>query len=329
MGAYLGRLQDYPKLARWYLGRIDSPPTSDDLVGHFIWMICRCLQQDDAAMVASWVSSLKEFANTSQSPCDDYRRAEEILAEAGLNISELATEVAETAVKKGTTDDLLNMMTRMADDSHLVVFRFLAAWIALNTDDLNRCVDECEKIDQPFASVYTIHGQALLELGRPKEAIEVLNVAVSISPNEILAWFQLAKAYHIEGDVEKSWNALELTRRLAPQSAEVAAFMAMIALQEPRDSDRLRKAGSILFPHLTEFAANEGLAVTALQLAMALQDQAQAAIIAETAHWDKFVLAPGFLKKLPPILRSLAQLEWNGVAASLLIKATIDMKKAS
>jgi tetratricopeptide (TPR) repeat protein len=249
----------------------------------------------------------------------------ETLRNCGAEVLELASEFGEHALSGGLSGAFFAAMQLSADVTGLVAFRFLSAWTALNSGDLESCVTECDKIDEPHAPVLTLQGQALLELGRTNDAIDALQSAVTMVPDELLAWFQLAKAHHVAGRWSDAWTALERSRRLAPDSDEVALLTALSALGAPAAAPRqkmLEEAWRCLSPHLPALADNIIVVVTLLQVCMQADDKNGALQTVQGAAWDRLAPQRETYMQLSPILLGLKDKQWFDVVGQLLAKLT-------
>jgi tetratricopeptide (TPR) repeat protein len=209
-------------------------------------------------------------------------------------------------------------MEESADATNLACLRFMSAWVCINEGEMQKCVDQCELIDEIYAPILTIKGQAQISLGHIEEAILTLVDACKHSPQEILAWFQLAKAYHITNRPEASWNALLKCENLAPQSAEVSLFMGIVAL-EMEQSDKVLHAYECLSSHQSYLIKNASLNLTLIKLSLKIGDPAQIKEIIAIPDWDAIVDQPEFFREIPGILRDLEELDQMNIARDLLI----------
>jgi tetratricopeptide (TPR) repeat protein len=317
-----GKLADYPALLRWYEDQQRHPGATDRSGERLATKTCEALRDGGGESIRVWLQSFDAFLNGSSAPLSDFRSTEEIFERCDAGLLDVIGDFAETAVRQGQADAFLRAMRHGAEATGLVVLRFLAAWTALNAGQPGICIEESEKIDEPFAAVYTIHGQALLETQRAAEAAEVLAIAVKLAPSEILAWFQLAKARHVLGRTDEAWTALAECHALAPQSDEVALFRALVALDTPRVVARMDEAWTSLRPRMKRHLGNAGLAATLMKLAIHRQDRGGASTLVDDVPWAEMLHAGVLTRELPSILRLLHGAAWHDVAASLLRRVT-------
>ena len=322
MSNFHQRLHDFPALAKWYAENEQRPQPTDGLK-HAIWHICHALAHDGIPLVDYWQKALQPLIHSSGEPERDFTELQNTLATGGMDIFAVSTEVAELAVSVNRSQEYFTLMQNLADKTGLAVFRFIAAWTALNSDDVDGCIDECEKVETPVACINTLHGQALLESGRTDEAIEVLKIAVSLSPKELLAIFQLAKAYHITDQHQLAWESMQECDALAPGNDEIAYFLAMIALSVTHDSEE--KISEATNKMISSFETTPDSAMKFIMLC----DLAFRAKFNETftqalaiADFDELRKSPELMTKTAWILRELDQLGWQESSVEFLTKMT-------
>lgn len=321
------KLQDYPGLARWYGQRTGSPAPFDRQGDALVYATCEALTRRRGDVARVWIPAFKQFLSRSDSPLADFIAAETIVQQCDAEFVDLIGELGEEAIRHDCADQFFDVMQIGADRTGLTFLRFLAAWTALNKGDLELCVAECEKVDEPFASIYTIQGQALLELLRPHEAVEVLNIAVKLCPSEVLAWFQLAKAYVVLKQHHQAFAALKECLRLAPQSQEVALFMAMVA-NESQDAQGIsQEAMDALKPHLSRHTGNGIVVLNLLLLALGTQDKDSAKQFIAQGDWSKVSSQKDALASLSQVLRGLHALDWMDLASDLLTRIAPDARR--
>jgi tetratricopeptide (TPR) repeat protein len=319
--ADLSKLDDHPGLADWYRTPAKSASDTQRPSHRLVRRLCECLSgASDVHAVRQWLEAFSQFLGTSKDPLREFLAAEGLVQDCDADFLDLLSEFGEAAVRTHQASNFFATMQRAADATGLVALRFLAAWTALNTGHLEQCVDECDKIDEPFSSIFTIQGQALLELGRVSEAIEALAGATKLAPSEILAWFQLAKAYHVADRHTEAFGALEQCRKLAPQSEEVALFMAMVAAEPGCDAALGATAFAALEQHLERMSAEPVVIFALLRLALRRRDKQQFRAVVAGAQWPQASSREGFVKDLSEILRALHEEQWMDVAGDLLAR---------
>jgi tetratricopeptide (TPR) repeat protein len=283
-----------------------------------------------AEMTKRWLHLLHELREQAADFSTTLANVESSFASAAISFYEIVTEFAEYAVNDGLGQEFAEEMQRSADLCEATTFRFLAAWCYLNISNFDACIDECEKVAHPYAPVYTIHGQALLESGLVAEAIQILEIAVKISPNEILAHFQLAKAYHILESFPQAWKSIEICQRLAPQALEVATMAALCCLTlSGAQPQHLRNTHSFIRKCLTVPTTDIESLKYMLEIVFQLEDEA---LMQETLHlFDLGTLLsqPEFMQLLPRILKRLHTNNWNKCSAELLTQLTSSKNKVA
>lgn len=312
------RLEAYPQLNSWYLANRLTPPSATDHVGYLIWSICRAMCLDDEELLRHWSQSLRQFFSNPQTGYADFCEVENNLANVGLDFLALASEIAELAVRFDKGLDHYNLLSEIVQSCDVPVFRFLAAWIALNCGLLEECILHCEAVDEPFACIYTILGQAQLELGLAEDAIESLSIATELSPQEVIALFQLAKAFHVTEQYEAAWNAMEKVQEQLPGNPEVEAFFAMIALTEKSNEQRLSKAWDTMVASYDPDSVTSYQIGLMLDLAFTSNQPERMNYILEHAPWPALKSDKEFMANIPWILRKLESCGWQSFANPFL-----------
>ena len=326
------RLDDFPKLATWLRERRqtgDATGESLTIAATLVRAIAEALEHwngdGDAYACRRFKSGLSQFTSSSKRPLEDFLGAEALADRLGLELLDMVASLSELALRVAASDGLYEALKSAADATGLAVLRFLAAWAAFNTGQAELAVSECDKVDQPFAPIHTLQGQALLDLGRAQEAVESLEVAVGLAPSDTVAWFQLAKAHHVLGRFTAAFHALRTARRLAPQSDEVALYMGLIALdQAPTATAGLAaEALAALRPPLKRHTGNPIVAITLLRLAHAVGDKALAREVIRDVDWPVLMGRPETPGLLPPLLSALGDSAWYDLASEILTSATV------
>lgn len=311
-------LGDLPALAGWFAAQTARPDAGS--ADQLLYGLCEALQSPADTRVRTWTTTFRVFLNASMNPLQDFLKAEARMNTFEAPLLDLVGEIGETAVKLGDTDEFFLSMQQGADVTGLIVFRFLSAWTALNAGKPELCVDECEKVTEPFSSIHTLHGQALLEIGRPADAIDALDIATKLAPSEILAWFQKAKALHVVGRHHEAFSALGECNRLAPQSDEVALYMGMIAVEQT-EAALWGEAYQTLRPRLTRLQ-DGSVTLTLMRLAAMIGDKGKASSVIKDSTWSGKLPTGDSMQSLATTLRLLGDRGWMDVAASLMTKVT-------
>ncbi|MBM4250869.1 MAG: hypothetical protein FJ146_02760 [Deltaproteobacteria bacterium] len=314
----LAQLSIFPRLQRWFNQQAQMPPGLEKLPDFLVWRLCDAIHSVESVGIRRWLDAFRLFLQKSKNPLQDFLLAEELADSHGAQMMELVGLIAEQSVRKNQGDQFFEAMKSGADSTRLAVFRFFAAWTALNTGRLEYCIAECEKVDQPFAPLYTLHGQALLELGRCTEAVEVLEIATRLSGSETIAWFQLAKARHISGDPERAFVALRQCRELSPNNFEVSLYMALVALENNVPLALAQEAFEVGAKLMTAFSENPTVVFTLLRLACRTGRKPDAVKIMNQAKWVGMSTKSDLVRALPQVLRGLHDVGWLDLASTLL-----------
>ncbi len=312
------QLSQYPRLRKWYVEHKETASSCEKTSQNFILDLCHSLSEDPPRSFDVFSSALTSLLYESQSVSEDFDEIEQLLSNMDFNLNQYLTEMGRVAISVNRTNGYMSLLKRYAEATSNPIFRFFTAWLALNSSDYETCILECELIDHPLASVYTIHGQALLEMGKAREAIDILKIAVKIDQTEIFAWFQLAKAYLVVSDLENAWLALESCEKIEPANPEVALLFSAVALNIKNCDDKTLKAWNHLVRHLHKFGSHLKLVLNALSLAIKLKDKQKAQTVCQEADWAKLMQENEFQRKLPLILKTFSRLRWHDQTVLLI-----------
>jgi tetratricopeptide (TPR) repeat protein len=311
-----------PALEKWYKTST-AGAQRDDLL--FVRDVCAALTEtENTRIVHIWSIAVESLMQRTRAPLETFLAADSFTQERGLSLSDWFGQVAERALACDMGRHFLETIRKLADKVPLTAFRFLEGWTALNIGDLDACIDACESVQEPWAAVHTLHGQALLEQGEISEAIDVLRVAVTLSPDEILAWFQLAKALLVAKHHSKAFEALQACDRISPGNPEVALLRSMVALGAS-DSGAATQCIEDLIRHMKNFPTNSDLACNALELSLKVGDKDSYNNVLTNIQFDRVVRNKDFLRRLPPILKALQEKSWYDLAQKTLDCVTSSM----
>jgi tetratricopeptide (TPR) repeat protein len=314
------RLAAYPELVRWHRQRASRPPACVDASEYLVFRTCEALGV--SADVGRWIEDFGVFLGATPDPLRHFLSAQSIMHECDAELLTMLGDFGQTAVEDGCARAFYDVMSRGADATGLAVMRFLAAWAAFNHGDLAACVEQCDKADEPYAALFTLQGQALLELGKAAEAMKVLEAATRLAPGEILAWFQLAKACHLLDQHRAAVAAVEAASRLAPGDAEVALLYALIAVEDDVEGAAKERAYHALKPHLAHNRAMPATIFSLTTLGLQLRDKPKVRHVLANSDWVDAARKPDFVGRLARTLRTLAHLGWMDVSAELLTRLT-------
>jgi tetratricopeptide (TPR) repeat protein len=317
---YMGKLARYPALASWYMTEARKFRDGEQTPQLYVAKICEALCLSTNAAATAFADCLDAMMK-GQNPLDDYLDTEAIVNKCEITLLDLISRFGEEAVRAGNVERFLNSVVNAADRTGIVGLRFIAAWLCLNTGDLKRCINECEKVDEPFASIYTILGQALLELKKPEQAIEALTVAVKLSNSELLAWFQLAKAHYSLSSYREAYKSLHECNKLAPNNIEIALFQAIVA-NEYYDRELHVDAFRSLRPHLKRNSGDAEVVFNTLQLAVKAGEKAWLEGCLADIDFRQLKNDNRFPKLVSPFLRTLYDNNWMALSAKFLTDIT-------
>ena len=263
-------IDDYPDLAMWYRRESAAIPSIDPLdPREFMRDTCRTLMQPPGTMLAHWNQQLRTFTKQSGHPDRDWRDIEAAFLEQNTLLTGVCSRILEIALSSYPQMDCVTVLCQLTERLHRDDFHFLTAWAALNANRYDLCIATCDRIENTTAQVLTIQGQAWLESGRPAESLHCFDAAVRLESDEVLAWFQKAKACHVMERWQDCWGSLMACHQLVPDSDEIATFCALCALTAvPVRPDWTNRAWDLLLPFLPGSPVKNAVWFTLADLAL-------------------------------------------------------------
>ncbi len=303
-------LQHYPQLVTWLKNPSpDQTPASDFLI--------------EIATTITNPSKLEHLLRQLPRYCLHYNDIEELCFSLKCELTQLLAIIAELAIQHDHGEKTQKCFHNIANSTNQVQIRFLSAWTAFNTQQYETCIAECDAITDTFAPVYGLMGQAYLETGRIKDAIECLTTASRLLPQDATTWFQLGKAHHVSGDLKNAISAIKMCVKLLPNADEALLYLALLHAEAGLNSDDTRHALNQSLQLLTRHDANLQVATTLLKLASITQEAMLAETIVKKVMWSKIRDTEQITKLMPQLLRSLQTQQWHHLAQEILTQVTI------
>lgn len=318
-----------PKLNDWYLQRAGNPPGLSESEDFHLFALARALYTSQNAPHPSWSVTIEQILNSKPSLLQHILDTDALAVTMDTSVVDLYGILAEQALRNNQSQQAFNTLAKLADKTGLAAFRFLVAWIAFNVNDLEHCINECEKVNEPFAPIHTLLGQALLESGKVQSAIEALTVAAEIAPRDPLPLVQLVKAYIIIGRQQDCFAAINRCRKIVGNNLEIECLASIAILAghyRPQDFC-LHTLGNIA-AKIEENPHDFQAFAIGMELAAELNLKNWAQRYAET--WDSSQLAnpQQIAKELTKILKRHQERNWHDVSRIVLDK-TIAIGKHS
>ncbi|MBF0440335.1 MAG: tetratricopeptide repeat protein [Oligoflexales bacterium] len=318
----MNKLKNYPKLEAWFKksGRISGTESIELLLYYTCLSLETCEYSNN---LLNWCQSFETLIKSTSDIDDNIEDIEDLFNGFQVSFMAILAEIALSIIESPYEEMFLNLMSYTATQTGSASYRFMAAWTALNTGNLERCIRECCMVTEDHVKIKTIQGQALLEDGRVHEAIKILESTVSLHPKEILAWFQLAKAHHLLAQWNDAWKCLETCRKELPDNIEIAAYMAIIAIEEkPTDITKVNIAWDSLISNLHHFQNNYALVNSLFELSVLSKDEKRVIWLFEYININELLTENEFVKKIPEILSKMNALNWRKGSYAFLKKIT-------
>lgn len=316
------RLLALPKLNQWFAGKTSKPPRLEEMEDFHLFFIARSINSSHLKTRPSWITHLDQVITSSPSLLRHILETDALAAELGSSLVDLYGILAEHAVVTNYGPHARHVLRKIAHSTDLAAFHFLVAWISFNLNELDECIQECELVNEPFGPVHTLLGQALLESGKVSSAIDALNVAIRISPNDPLPLVQLIKAQLVAGMPSECFKAIDRCRQLVGNNIEIdcLAAMAILSSQTP-PKDFCLKTLEAIAAHMSDTPTDVNALELGMELAagLGLKDWSTrfANIWVCAKEEDSTVIA----KNLAKILKRNRDLNWHDVSKIILDKA--------
>ena len=309
-------LERYPKLWAWY--RKSQAQRFTETHEVFLLNLARALALKGRATNNYWIQSVDVFMRTSVNHLNDYVLADSLAQELGAPITQILGDLAEMSLVSGNGPPAFHAIQSLASKTNLSSVRFLSAWIALNNGDLKGCIDECERELEPHSTIHTLLGQALLESGRPDEAIDALLVAVRLDVSDPLPHFQIVKACLVTEMTELAIIHVEKCRELCGDNIEVECLAGLTTIADKcKDQAFAMKTLSRLLEYFDRDPGNLDLFSLVLSVQQMLKDQDSISGLFYRADFQILSQHPKFHFYISDLLRKLEGQSWFGLVKLL------------
>ena len=315
----MAHLDDFPALSQWYHKNIDIYPGFDeDPVEHIAWRFCHALKVGRVDAFILWHDTLSLLLNESEDIVIDFQEIERFFDYSGASLTQIISSWGYEAFDIGKEDEFFLLMQKTALKTGLVSFFFLAAWSAFNQNDYESCLDMCDRVKITYAPILTLKGQALLESGNPSAAIPILEDAIAADEQEVLAFFQLAKAFWLEKKYQGAYDSLQNCLKVVGSNPEISLFMTIVVLEAPFVFSWHQKAWEEMLSFLPEYKANEEFVEKLIKLVVRANRIDWMELIAEEVEWKEMRQSLLSNQKLGSILRLLGEKQWFGITKKIL-----------
>lgn len=318
---YSGRAESMPKLESWFRKLLPTPPSIADAENFHLFALSKSLFQASHGQNLTWARALDQILETRTSCLQHILDTDALAGTMGTSIADIYGLLVEDALRSGRGKAAMQAMESLADKTKLAAFHFLAAFAAFNLDDFDRCINECEKVSEPFAPINTLMGQALLESGKPESAIEVLKIAVQVAPSDPLPVVQLIKAYLVCGLPQESMAAVSKCRKVIGNHIEIeclAVMGIMNAKEKPREFCEQTLANITAL--LQEDASDIDTFILGMELSSHLGLKTWADKMANILEIPETTNQLQIAKKLAPIIKKNGELSWMDISRVILDK---------
>jgi hypothetical protein len=315
-------LSQFPSVKDWWLAHQSRLPLVGSTPEFHLGFLARSLQAPNFRRCKIWADGIERLVDFGSPFLENILVTDALASNLKTSLTDIYGKLAESALLHGDGAKAHAALKILADKTELAAFRFLSAFIAFNMNDLNTCVCECELVTEPFAPIYTLLGQALLESGNTSDAIDALKVAVSVAPSDPLPRVQLIKAYLVSGLQIEAMRQVDHCRNILGSHVEIECLAAMTILSgDIRNHDFNERTLSAFLHHMEQHPDDlEGFNI-AIDLAIALNDREWAGRLAgilnvsqNTSHTRLAVIISATLKKT-------LERQWHDLSRRLIDKS--------
>ncbi|MFK7872335.1 MAG: tetratricopeptide repeat protein [Oligoflexales bacterium] len=308
-------LSDYPILQEWLhdhrLNRQFSVSES------LLMGVGLSILEEDHFDVEPLLKSLDFCTRRSDDLYEDYERVEAALRQDDFDFDQYWSRCSHIVVVSEYAHSFYKSFSEFTQKMKKPSLQFLTAWMAFNLDKPSSCIEVCESIHPPFGAVWTLCGQAQLESGDPDGAIESLTQATQLLPQDLLSWFQLAKACWASQDYELCSESLKVCRKLSPEHPEVLYFSCLVAQRGYPDllEEIWLTSQSLADPTLLN---KVDYVIEFLQMTIVHAHKESASWLIHAAKWSDVFLQQQFLPDVAAVLKGMNDLGWDDLCSKVL-----------
>jgi tetratricopeptide (TPR) repeat protein len=310
-----------PNLESWFRKLSPTPPNLSDAESFHLFALSKSLFQASHGQNLTWVRALTQTLETRTSCLQHILDTDALASTMGASIADIYGLLVEDALRSGRGREAMQAMESLADKTKLAAFHFLAAFAAFNLNELDRCINECEKVSEPFAPIHTLMGQALLESGKPESAIEALKVAIEVAPTDPLPLVQLTKAYLVCGLPQESMAAVNKCRKVVGNNIEVECLAVMgITAAKEKPLEFCERTLANITALLQGDPSDIDTFILGMELSSHLGLKTWANKLADILEIPEMADQLKITRKLSPILKRNGELNWMDVSRVILDK---------
>ena len=190
---------------------------------------------------------------------------------------------------------------------------FIAGWVCLNENELDKCIKILDTIDNPDAVTKAMLGQAYLEQGRIEQAIIKLEDSVNMEPNDCLHLFFLAKAYFEKNALQSCVSVTERCHQLNNQSDEITHLICLVLKTTVNLTIATKtKCWNILTERFeSSIMHKEDVVISAIEACFFQGEPYIFERIVEKLDWKALLKNQSFLFYLPTLLKKLNLTGWE------------------
>ena len=268
--------------------------------------------QDSSSSVTVLLHKLKKLTDKGGNPAETLSHLQLALGKCQIDlytilISKTEEHFNESQLKISETTLSLAISTK---DPSLA---FIAGWVCLNENELDKCIQILETIDNPDAVTKAMLGQAYLEHGEIGQAIVQLEDSVEMEPNDCLHLFFLAKAYFAQNSLQSCVSVFEKCHKLNSQSDEITQLVCSVLTKTNNIPSSTRATcWNILIERFENSMMHKpNIVISAIEACFFQAEPKIFESMVGQVEWETLLKAHSFHRYLPSLLNKLNQPGWE------------------
>lgn len=211
----------WEQLVQW--AQENQPLQEKSGVEHTMWHIVAIWEGwlGEPNSIDLWISLLNEVLSYEKYPARHFYAVESLLAATEQNFATQVSLLAQICFEQKREGDFLEVVNRLQGTTKLPVFQFVFGWGLFNQGRYSECIRFVSQLEPKTSDIYILLGQCYQDLEQHELALVQYEIACQVSPDQVLPYFQAARAAYSLGAYEKAWSFGCLAFKLEPNNPEV------------------------------------------------------------------------------------------------------------
>lgn len=268
--------------------------------------ICKVMTSPTVNQLESQLSLFLE--NLLLDATDPNEALDEIFSEllaVKIHLYEALSATVESCIQFNCVKHIFPTFQKIGSLSGDPIFCFFTAFMALNLNDHQTCIQFCQKSSSQSSDFHALEAQAHFEQGNYLKASENYELASEENPLNPMYWYWLAKTYFLTDQTRESWEAALQCVKLQSEDIEACTLLSIIALEAKTNIDYLNTSWDYLRKFLPEKNYQAGVFTHLSKIAMALKDEKKILEAIREIDFESLRKSKFFQGDLTEILKSL------------------------